>query len=137
MNGSKPKRSPRSTARARWQQHLSAQQTSGQSQADYCRAHGFNPKYFSLWKRKLRLMAGPLPAAEKTQDTMAAAFVPVTVRSTPLPATPDTHPVASGARPPLNLVLKATLRNGLTVELALGSADTLIPVLTQLAALPC
>jgi hypothetical protein len=40
MNGSKPKRAPRSAARARWQQHLTAQQTSSLSQAAYCRAHG-------------------------------------------------------------------------------------------------
>lgn len=136
MNGSKPKRAPRSAARAKWQQYLTTQQTSGQSQATYCRTHGLNPKYFSLWKRELKLMAEPLPARERPQAKAADVFIPVTVTSTPLPATSDTRPAEPGT-PPLDLMLKATLCNGLTVELALGSAETLVPVLTQLAALPC
>ena len=44
----------REDIRAWWAEHLQTQQDSGQSQATYCRARGLDPKYFTLWKRKLR-----------------------------------------------------------------------------------
>ena len=39
--------------RAKWQQRISAQQTSGVKQSVWCRQRGIQPKYFSLWKSKL------------------------------------------------------------------------------------
>ena len=132
MNSSKPKRSPRTTARARWQLHLKAQQSSGQTQAAYCRAQGLNPKYFSLWKRKLRVMEEPAPGVTVPEDT-AAAFVPVIVQAESDGMAPDAPRPTRGN----DLVLKATLRNGLAFEVAVGSPEVLVPLLTQLAALPC
>jgi len=41
---------------------MKAQQDSGQSQVAYCRARGLDPKYFTLWKRKLR---GPGVSADQ------------------------------------------------------------------------
>jgi len=134
MNGSKPKRAPRSAARARWQQHLTAQQTSGQRQADYCRAHGLSPKYFSLWKRKLRMRAVPPAEAAPADDRAAMTFVPVTVKVATTEGLPHSLPGGSGPGP---AVLKATLANGVAVELALTSTDALLPLLSQLAQLPC
>lgn len=131
MNGFKPKRAPRSAARAKWQQHVTAQQSSGQSQAAYCRTHGLNPKYFSLWKRKLRASIGPAAAPA---DRAAITFVPVTVRA---PAAGALLPSAPGGPEPAPAVLKATLANGVAVELALGSTEALVPLLSQLEQLPC
>ncbi len=134
MNGSKPKRSPRSAARARWQQHLTAQQTSGRSQADYCRAHGLSPKYFSLWKRKLRMRTEPPADKAAPENTAAVTFVPITVK----PIVPKTLPNSPRSVPePTSAVLKATLANGVAVELALGLTEALVPLLSQLAQLLC
>jgi hypothetical protein len=44
----------REDIRAWWAEHLAAQRKSGQTQAAYCRAQGLDPKYFTLWKGKLR-----------------------------------------------------------------------------------
>lgn len=53
-NSPKSNRSRRSARiRAKWQQHISAQQASGLTQSAYCREHGLSIKYFSLWKSKL------------------------------------------------------------------------------------
>lgn len=134
MNGSKPKRAPRSAARARWQQHVTAQQSSGQSQAAYCRTFGLNPKYFSLWKRKLRMRAEPPAEAASSDDSAAMTFVPVTLEAATTESLP--HSVA-GDSAPAPAVLKATLANGIAVELALNSTEALVPLLSQLAQLPC
>ena len=39
---------------AQWQAHIEAWQTSGLSQAAYCRRHGLSDKLFSLRKRQLK-----------------------------------------------------------------------------------
>jgi hypothetical protein len=134
MNGFKPKRAPRSAARARWQQHLTAQQSSGQRQADYCRAHGLSPKYFSLWKRKLKLRVEPPAEAASSDDCAAMTFVPVMVKAAATGALPHSLP---GGSEPTSAVLKAILANGVAVELALSSTEALVPLLSQLAQLPC
>lgn len=60
----------REDIRAWWAEYLAAQRKSGQIQVAYCRAQGLDPKYFTLWKDKLRdaEMAG------------TPRMVPVTVR---------------------------------------------------------
>lgn len=44
----------REEIRAWWAEHLAAQRKSGQTQVAYCGARGSDPKYFTLWKGKLR-----------------------------------------------------------------------------------
>lgn len=44
----------REEVRTWWAEHLTAQRKSGRTQAAYCRARGLDPKYFTLWKGKLR-----------------------------------------------------------------------------------
>ena len=56
--------------------HFEAWQTSGMSQAAYCREHGLNTKTFGNWARKHR--AG--------QVIRSPALVPVTIKSMPMPA---------------------------------------------------
>jgi hypothetical protein len=41
------------TRTAHWQLHITAWQSSAQSQATYCREHGLVKSQFSYWKRKL------------------------------------------------------------------------------------
>ncbi len=55
--------------------HIEAWQTSGMSQAAYCRKHGLNTKTFSNWVRKHR--AG--------QVIRPPALVPVTIKPMPMP----------------------------------------------------
>ena len=47
---------------------MKAQQDSGHSPVAYCRARGLDPKYFTLWKHKLR---GPGVSAETVEPTGA------------------------------------------------------------------
>jgi len=61
-------------------------------------------------------------------------FVPVTVKVATTEGLPHSLPGGSGPGP---AVLKATLANGVAVELALTSTDALLPLLSQLAQLPC
>lgn len=56
--------------------HIEAWQTSGMSQAAYCREHGLNTKTFGNWVRKHR--AGGVIGS--------AALVPVTIKPMPVPA---------------------------------------------------
>lgn len=56
--------------------HIEAWQTSGMSQAAYCREHGLNTKTFGNWVRKHR--AGRIIGS--------AALVPVTIKPMPMPA---------------------------------------------------
>ena len=55
--------------------HIGAWQTSGMSQAAYCREHGLNTKTFGNWVRKHR--AG--------QVIRSPALVPVTIKPMPVP----------------------------------------------------
>jgi hypothetical protein len=65
----------REDIRASWAAHMKAQRDSGQIQVEYCRARGLDPKYSTLWKRRLREPRVPA----KTVET--ARLVPVVVRA--------------------------------------------------------
>ena len=65
----------REAIRAWWAAHMKAHQDSGQSQVAYCRARCLNPKYFTLWKRKLR---EPRGSGETIVEP--ARLVPVVLR---------------------------------------------------------
>ncbi len=56
--------------------HIGAWQTSGMSQAAYCREHGLNTKTFGNWVRKHRA----------DQVIRPPALVPVTIKPMPMPA---------------------------------------------------
>lgn len=58
--------------------HIEAWQTSGMSQAAYCREHGLNTKTFSNWVRKHRA----------DQVIRSPALVPVTIKPVPMLANP-------------------------------------------------
>ncbi|MBK7491954.1 MAG: IS66 family insertion sequence element accessory protein TnpB [Nitrosomonas sp.] len=55
--------------------HIEAWQTSGMSQAAYCREHGLNTKTFGNWVRKHRA----------DQVIRSPALIPVTIKSIPMP----------------------------------------------------
>ncbi len=59
--------------RAWWRHHIGAQAASGLRQAEYCRDHGLDPKYFSLWKGKLARAAQQGDAAGAANDPAAVA----------------------------------------------------------------
>lgn len=106
-------------ARARWAGHLSTQPESGQNQVNYCRAHGLDPKSFSLWKRKLH-------EPGKTD----------TVRMVPLIVTrPGASTIGSASRPTA-VSLRLALGNGLLVSLEVALNDLSV-VLGELAAVRC
>ena len=137
-----PKPDSRSArVRATWRQHLEAQRASGLKQSEYCRAHGLQPKYFSLWKR--RLADEPVAAAPVVAAT--PALIPVTIKAeSPAAATPKQkrgRPVAS--RPARDesateaLSIKARLPNGIIFDVFLPSRSLLPGFLSDLAGLAC
>ena len=67
--------------RAKWQEHIAAQRTSGLSQSTYCKANNLNAKYFSLWKSNLKKAepAVTLSAASKCRLTLISATLPCSV----------------------------------------------------------
>ena len=113
----------RQDIRTSWAEHLTAQRSSGQSQAAYCRVRGLDPKYFSLWKGKLQDQA----------DTAVPRMVPVVVRHDDgcAPAFGGADVADSAA-----VVLRLNLGNGLSVslEIALGALPA---VVRELSALRC
>jgi len=113
----------REDIRAWWAEHLAAQRSSGQNQAAYCRARALDPKYFTLWKRKLRDEAGAAPPG----------MVPVLVRQ----SDPPTAAVAgTGVGTGSAVALRLNLGNGMSVslEIAIG---VLPAVVRELATLRC
>ena len=56
----------------KWRGHLAAWQTSGLSQAAYCRQHGLTQNDFSWWKRELA-------RRDRSARLAAPTFVPVCV----------------------------------------------------------
>jgi hypothetical protein len=128
--------------RLKWQQHLEAQQASGWLQSVYCREHGLNEKYFSLWKRKLRRLESmvefdQLPPVVK--EPHAPTFIPVVVKSSPSTySSPAAEvPTSSSLMMDTGLTFKAVLRNGVAIEVQMGSVSGVMPLLSQLAQLPC
>jgi len=115
--------------RAKWQDHIIAQQASGKTQVAYCREHQLNEQYFSIWKRKLR---GELSAVTATLPE-APALIPVSVQSDFRQSLSGFPPAGSGEP----YTLRITLCNGIGVECVMPSVQALLPVLSQLAQLPC
>lgn len=134
MNTTSSRRpSRRSVAtRAKWQQHISTQASSGVKQSVYCREHGLNAKYFSLWKRRLRV---PSDVEASAATDRAPAFIPVIVKPTRSSAARVAHPAVSPTETG-SLIIKATLRNEVAIEVHMTSSGVL-SMLTQLAQLPC
>ncbi len=121
----------REDIRAWWAAHMKAQQDSGQSQVAYCRARGLDPKYFTLWKRKLR---EPRGSGETIVEP--ARLVPVVVRAHK-PVSPSKVAQEKRASEPATIVaLRLSLDNGisLSLEVAAGSIPALV---RELAGLRC
>ncbi len=99
----------REDIRAWWAEQLAAERKSGQTQAAYWRAHGLDPKYFTLWKGKLRdaEMAG-LPL-----------MVPVVIASATEPPVPSMlgKPISSSV---VSVLL--ALGNGMTLSFDIAPA---------------
>jgi hypothetical protein len=66
-----------------WQQHIAQWQTSGLSQAGYCRQHELTAHQFSYWKCKLLTMSetvGPKPASGFARVQMVAQIPETSVQ---------------------------------------------------------
>ena len=109
-------------ARGRWRKHVVAHRASGQTQVRYCRAHGLDPSYFSMWKRKL--------AAPGAVASRAMHLVPLVVKSVRASAA-----CTDSAAEPISMYL--TLRNGLSVSLRMPSVSGITLLLSELAELSC
>ena len=120
----------REDIRAWWAEHLKAHRDSGQSQANYCRARGVDPKYFTLWKRKLREERSPAKTIESPR------LVPVTVRPDRSRLAPDLPHSEPAAAPAAVVAIRLNLGNGISVslEVATGSIPTLV---RELASVRC
>jgi hypothetical protein len=110
----------REDVRAWWAEHLFAQGKSGQTQAAYCRARGLDPKYFTLWKGKLRQASAASPR-----------MVPVVVRpsaESPVSATTEVVPGSAA------VCLRLSLGNGLSLslEIAPGALPAVVRELSRL-----
>jgi hypothetical protein len=120
----------REDIRAWWAAHMKAQQDSGQSQVAYCRARGLDPKYFTLWKRKLR---GPRVSAETVEP---ARLVPVVVRANRTVSPSPVRREKRSSEPAAIVALRLSLGNGISLSLEVATAS--IPTLVrELAALRC
>ncbi|MGO9264443.1 MAG: IS66 family insertion sequence element accessory protein TnpA [Candidatus Binataceae bacterium] len=117
----------REDIRAWWAEHLAAQRNSGQNQVTYCRARDLDPKYFTLWKRKLRNVRA---IAERRDPPR---LVPVVVRSERAPAA---SVAAESISTSTAVAIRLTLSNGmsLTLELAAGALPGLV---RELASVRC
>lgn len=113
----------REDIRAWWAEHLAAQRKSGQTQAASCRAQGLDPKYFTLWKDKLRdaEMAG-LPR-----------MAPVVIASATEPRVPAMleRPISSSV-----VSLRLSLATGMSLSLEIAPA-ALPALVRELAGLRC
>jgi hypothetical protein len=81
----------REDIRAWWAEHLQAHRDSGQSQAYYYRARGLDPKYLTLWKRKLR---NERPGATPAESLRLVPVVLRGDRSALAPSAPPSEPVS-------------------------------------------
>ena len=114
----------REDIRAWWAEHLAAQRKSGQTQVAYCRAQGLDPKYFTLWKGKLR-----------RASAASTRMVPVVV--TPSPELPvSVSAVAETVPASAAVSLRLVLGNGMSLSLEI--APVALPALvSELARLRC
>ena len=94
----------------RWQAHVTAQQQSGLSRAEYCRQHQLSYHAATYWNKKLSK-----PASQK------ATLVPVTLASS----------IKINPVPPVRSVLKVILPNKIAIEVDDGFLPT---TLTKLLA---
>jgi hypothetical protein len=115
----------RKDVRAWWSEHLQAQQHSGQTQVAYCRARGIDPKYFTLWKRKLPDVS---VASEREEPPR---LVPVVVRSEGAKSAATEVDTSSGA-----VAIRLNLGNGMSVSLEVA-AGALASLVRELAAVRC
>jgi hypothetical protein len=115
----------RKDVRAWWSEHLQAQRHSGQTQAAYCRARGIDPKYLTLWKRKL------IDASVASERDEPPRLVPVVVRSERATLAATEGNASSAA-----VAIRLNLGNGmsLSLEVAAGALATLV---RELAAVRC
>jgi hypothetical protein len=111
-------------------------------QSIWCRQHGIEPKYFSLWKSKLakaRALAAEGISAPVSSNATRPAMVPVTIRSSGLSKL--SRPVVRWASlDSINatpLSLNVMFPNGIGLAFELASARALAPLLVELAHLPC
>lgn len=117
-----------SANKAKWQEHIAAQQVSGLSQSAYCKTHNLNAKYFSLWKSKLKKSE---PAVAPDSTSTHSNFIPVVIKnksSTPVTSTQPTSSI---------FMLKVTLANGIAIDLCLPTEAAFYSALMQLAQIPC
>ncbi len=119
----------REEIRARWRAHLEAQRISGGTQAAYCQAHGLDPRYFSVWKDKLKraeqaAQRAPIPKAAKRP---AVPLIPLVIKN-------GCGTDASSADP---LTIHLRLPNGLSLSMTIASLSRLPSVLEHLAQAPC
>lgn len=112
-------------ARDRWHKHVIAHRASGQTQVAYCRAHGLDPSYFSMWKRRLALLGAVASRASRSMH-----LVPLVVKTAP-----ESAECAASTAEPISMHL--TLRNGLSVSLRMPSLNSIPVLLNELAELPC
>jgi hypothetical protein len=120
----------REDIRAWWAAHMKAQQDSGQSQVAYCRARGLDPKYFTLWKRKLREPQGFGETIEP------ARLVPVVVRAHKPVSPSKVAQEKRSSEPAAIAALRLSFGNGISLSLEVATAS--IPTLVrELAALRC
>lgn len=127
------------TIRAKWQHHLAAHQTSGLTQAAYCREQGIDAKYFTLWKSKLRSRLAPTMSTGANKDSDAVpTFIAIKVTPDPVAASPVSSlpPIVENTTNHDAVMVKAMLRNGVAIELHVAVAS-LTCVLSQLSQLPC
>src|SRR5262249_37288216 len=101
----------REEVRAHWRAHVEAQGASGQTQTAYCREHGLEPKYFSVWKGKLKRFAhsASTPPAVTAATDSAVQLVPLIIKRTS-----DTDLATADS-----LTLHVKLANGLSVAISL------------------
>jgi hypothetical protein len=116
----------RKDVRAWWSEHLRAQQHSGQTQVAYCRARGIDPKYFTLWKRKLPDVS---VASEREEPPR---LVPVVVRSEGATSAATEVDTSSAAA----VAIRLNLGNGMSLSLELA-ASALPTLVRELAAVRC
>ena len=110
-------------ARRRWIKHLAAHRASGQTQTAYCRTHGLDLSYFSMWKRRLleRRESQSAPPSRPMQ------LVPLIVKTA--------RPSCEGCESPITM--QVTLRNGVSVSLRMASLGGVPLMLHELAQLSC
>ena len=106
-----------------WKPHVDAQKVSGLKPSEYCKKHNLNPKYFSRWKLKF----------DEAKDTSNAPAQPAPTTTTKIATSKVKRSSPQTALGGDAVVIKATLANGVPVELIAHSAKAVAQVLEQLS----